>query len=77
MIDEALPIREKLIKLQKERKIVPESFTYGFDTREPNQSYVNVAFEVQATREKVYRTLRGATMQEAADKTMELLGQVK
>lgn len=74
MIAETLPIRNKLIELQREGVICIDNFTYGLNRRE---SYVNIAFEINKTHERVVRTMTGKTMQEAADSTMELLNQLR
>lgn len=73
MLEETLPVRDKLFDLQKEGKISIYSFTYGLNHSE---SYVAIEFEVHKTREHVKRTLKGKDMKEAANKAIELLSQV-
>lgn len=74
MLTETLPIRTKLLELQRDGKIILYQFVYGLSHSE---AYVKVEFEVNRTRERVQRTMKGKDIQEAADRTMELLGQVK
>jgi hypothetical protein len=74
MIEETVPIRDRLIKLQADSKIIIDRFNYGLSR---NAAYVNIEFEVTKTHEQVVRAFRGSNLQEAANKAMSFLEQVQ
>jgi len=74
MINETLPIRDKLVQLQRDRVITIDRFTYGLSRK---AAYINIDFEVTKTHEQVVRIFNGSDIQEAANKAMSFLDQVQ
>ena len=74
VLEALLPVREKMVDLQREGKIVIQGFTWGF---EKSGVYVTIEVEIRKTREYVCRSFTGKYAEGAVLQALGLLDQIE